>query len=388
MPFNFQIFILLLDGLGIGAQKDSFKFGDGGANTLKHLIENTKIKYPNLKNFGLFYFIDKNLKGEAGGGRFFQKSKGKDTTSGHWELMGVPVKHPFPTYPKGFPQKIIKKFEDKTGRKVIGNKPASGTEIIKELGEEHIKTGALIVYTSQDSVFQIAGCEDIIPVEELYKYCKIAREMLEEPDNVLRVIARPFKIINGEYIRTERRKDFSLKPPEPTFLSLLEEKGGRTLGIGKISDIFAGEGISENWKYKNLEEALFLFKKSLKENFALTFANLGDFDTLYGHRRDVNGFAKALKKVDEFLPEILNNLGEDQIFVLTADHGCDPTYKGTDHTREYVPCLFYGKKIKKGVICKDAPQTTLAYTLNYIFGLDFYKKKGYGPLIVKCEAHI
>ncbi len=388
MPFNFQIFILLLDGLGIGAQKDSHKFGDEGANTLKHLIENTKIKYPNLKNFGLFSFIDKDLKGEASGGKFFQKSKGKDTTSGHWELMGVPVKYTFPTYPKGFPEKIIKKFEEKTGRKVIGNKPASGTEIIKELGEEHLKTGALIVYTSADSVFQIAACEDIIPVEELYKYCKIAREILVKPNNVLRVIARPFKVINGEYIRTEKRKDFSLKPPKPTFLSLFKNIGGRILGIGKIFDIFAGEGITENWKYKNLEEALSLLKKSLNEDFNLTFANLGDFDTLYGHRRDVDGFAKALKKVDEFLPEILNNLKENQIFVLTADHGCDPTYKGTDHTREYVPCLFYGKKIKKGVICKEAPQTTLAYTLNHFLNLDFYKKKGYGQLIVKGEGFI
>lgn len=381
MSFNFQIFILLLDGLGIGAQKDSFKFLDEGANTLGNLLKNTKIKYPNLKKFGLFYFLDKKLKGISSGGKLFQKSKGKDTSSGHWELMGVPLNFSFPTYPNGFPKEIIEEFEKKTKRKVIGNKPASGTEIIKELGEKHLKTGALIVYTSADSVFQIAACEDIIPVEELYNYCKIARKILKEPNNVLRVIARPFKIINGEFVRTEKRKDFSLKPPKPTFLSLLEKKGGKILGIGKIDDIFASEGITENIKYKELGEALAIFKKSLEKNFTLTFANLVDFDTKYGHRRDVDGFARALKIVDDFLPEILNDLKENQIFVLTADHGCDPTYKGTDHTREFVPCLFYGKKIKKGKILKEAPQSFLAYTLSYILNLNFYKNNGWGAEI-------
>ncbi|MEJ5167207.1 MAG: phosphopentomutase, partial [Thermoanaerobaculia bacterium] len=261
MPFNFQIFIFLLDGLGVGAQEDSLKFGDEGANTLGNLLKNTKIEFSNLKNFGLFYFIDNKSTGISSGGKLFQVSKGKDTSSGHWELMGVPLNFSFPTYPEGFPEEIIREFERRTGRKVIGNRPASGTEIIKELGEEHIKTGALIVYTSADSVFQIAACEDIIPVDELYQYCKIAREILKEPHNVLRVIARPFKVIDGNYVRTERRKDFSLKPPKKTFLSLLQEKGGKVLGIGKIKDIFASEGIDENWHYKNMEEGLNLFKK-------------------------------------------------------------------------------------------------------------------------------
>lgn len=382
MSFNLQIFILLLDGLGVGAQKDSFKFSDEGANTLKHLIEKTDIKYPNLEKFGLFYFLDKKLKGISSGGKLFQKSKGKDTSSGHWELMGVPLNFAFPTYPFGFPKKIIEEFERKTKRKVIGNKPASGTEIIKELGEEHLKTGSLIVYTSADSVFQIAACEDIIPTEELYNYCKIAREILKEPHNVLRVIARPFKVVDGNYIRTEKRKDFSLKPPKPTFLSLFEKKGRRVLGIGKIDDIFAGEGITENWKYKDLNEGIDLFKKSIYENFDLVFTNLVDFDTKYGHRRDAKGFANALKVVDNSFPEILNNLKENQVFILTADHGCDPTYKGTDHTREYVPCLFYGKKIKKGVFLKEAPQSFLAFTLSYILNLNFYKSKGWGKEIV------
>lgn len=381
MSFNYQIFILILDGLGVGAQKDSLRFSDEGANTLGNLLKNTEIEYPNLKKFGLFYFLDEKLKGHSSGGKLFQKSKGKDTSSGHWELMGVPLNFYFPTYPIGFPKEIIEEFERNTKRKVIGNKPASGTEIIKELGEEHLKTGSLIVYTSADSVFQIAACEDIIPVEELYNYCKIAREILKAPHNVLRVIARPFKIINGEFIRTEKRKDFSLKPPKPTFLSLLEKKGGKVLGIGKIDDIFAGEGITENWKYKDLNDGIKLFKKSLKENFDLVFTNLVDFDTKYGHRRDVDGFAKALKDVDDFFPEILNNLKENQIFVLTSDHGCDPTYKGTDHTREYVPCLFYGDKIKKGIYFKDAPQSTLAWTLSYILNLNFYKSKGWGTEI-------
>ncbi len=381
MSFNFQIFIFLLDGLGIGAQSDSFKFGDEGANTLNNLIKKTNFDFINLKKFGLFYFTDFKIKGIASGGKLYQVSKGKDTSSGHWELMGVPVSFSFPTYPEGFPDKIIKEFERKTKRKVIGNKPASGTEIIKELGEEHIKTGALIVYTSADSVFQIAACEDIIPVEELYKYCEIAREILKEPHNVLRVIARPFKKINGNFIRTENRKDFSLKPPEKTFLKLLQERGGKILGIGKIKDIFAEEGITENWKYNTLEEGLNFFKKSLNESFTLTFLNLVDFDTKYGHRRDVEGFASALKEVDDFLLEILNSLKENQIFVLTADHGCDPTYKGTDHTREFVPCLFYGSKIKEGIYLKDEPQSFLAYTLSYILNLNFYKENGWGPEI-------
>lgn len=382
MSFNFQVFIFLLDGLGIGAQEDSFKFGDEGANTLGNLLKNTKIEFSNLKNFGLFYFIDKKITGISSGGKLFQVSKGKDTSSGHWELMGVPLNFSFPTYPEGFPEEIIREFERKTGRKVIGNRPASGTEIIKELGEEHIKTGALIVYTSADSVFQIAASEDIIPVEELYKYCKIARQILKEPHNVLRVIARPFKVINGNYVRTERRKDFSLKPPERTFLSLFQEKGGKVLGIGKIKDIFAGEGIDENWYYRDMNEGLNLFKKSMESNFDLVFINLVDFDTKYGHRRDVEGFASALKVVDDFLPQILNNLKENQIFILTADHGCDPTYKGTDHTREYVPCLFYGERIKKGIILKEAPQSILAYTLSEVLDLKIYNEKGWGSEIL------
>lgn len=382
MPFNFQIFIFLLDGLGVGAQEDSLKFGDEGANTLGNLIKKTKIDFPNLKRFGLFYFLNEKSIGISSGGKLFQVSRGKDTSSGHWELMGVPLNFSFPIYPEGFPEEIIKEFEKRTSRKVIGNKPASGTEIIKELGEEHLKTGALIVYTSADSVFQIAACEDIIPVEELYNYCKIAREILKEPHNVLRVIARPFKVINGSYVRTEKRKDFSLKPPKKTFLSLFQEKGGKVLGIGKIKDIFASEGIDENWYYKDMEEGLNLFKKSMESNFDLIFINLVDFDTKYGHRRDVEGFASALKVVDDFLPKILNNLKENQIFILTADHGCDPTYKGTDHTREYVPCLFYGKKIKKGIIFKEAPQSTLAYTLSEILNLKIYREKGWGSEIL------
>jgi len=383
MSFNFQIFIFLLDGLGVGSQKDSFKFGDEGANTLNNLIKKTNLDFKNLKKFGLLYFTDLKIKGIGSGGKLYQVSKGKDTSSGHWELMGVPLDFSFPTYPEGFPPEIIKEFEEKTGRKVIGNKPASGTEIIKELGDEHIKTGSLIVYTSADSVFQIAASEDIIPVEELYRYCEIAREILKEPHNVLRVIARPFKKINGNFVRTERRKDFSLKPPKKTFLKLLQERGGKILGIGKIKDIFAGEGIDENWYYKDLKEGLNLFKKSLNSNFNLIFTNLVDFDTKYGHRRDVDGFAMALKEVDDFLPEILNNLKENQIFVLTADHGCDPTYKGTDHTREYVPCLFFGKKIIEGKIFKEGPQSFLAYTLSYILKLNFYKDKGWGLKFLK-----
>lgn len=385
MSFNFQIFIFLLDGLGVGAQRDSFQFGDEGANTLGNLIKKIKIDFPNFKKFGLFYFIDGKNKGISSGGKLFQVSRGKDTSSGHWELMGVPLNFSFPTYPEGFPEEIIKEFERKTGRKVIGNKPASGTEIIKELGDEHLKTGALIVYTSADSVFQIAASEDIIPVEELYGYCRIAREILIKPHNVLRVIARPFKKIGGNYIRTEKRKDFSLKPPEKTFLSLLQEKGGKVLGIGKIIDIFASEGIDENWYYKDLREGLSLFKKSMERDFNLIFCNLVDFDTKYGHRRDLEGFASALKEVDDFLPEILRNLKENQIFVLTADHGCDPTYKGTDHTREYVPCLFYGKGIVEGKIFPEGPQSFLAYTLSFILNLNLYNKKGWGEEILKNQ---
>jgi phosphopentomutase len=280
-------------------------------------------------------------------GKMAELSKGKDTTTGHWELMGIYTSKPFKTYPEGFPPELIQAFEEKTGRRVIGNKPASGTEIIAELGEEHMESGAWIVYTSADSVFQIAAHEDVVPLDELYRACQIARELtMDERFSVTRVIARPFVGEPGNFTRTPNRRDYSVKPPEKTVLNFLDEAGKDVIGIGKISDIYAGEGITKSIHTKTNMHGVDKLLGTLKEPFdGLAFVNLVDFDAKYGHRRDPKGYAKALEDFDARIPEILDTLQEDDLLIITADHGNDPTHHGTDHTREYTPLLVYGKSL-------------------------------------------
>jgi phosphopentomutase len=276
-----------------------------------------------------------------------EKSKGKDTTTGHWEISGLVLDNPFPTYPDGFPEDIIKEFEKRTGRKTIGNYPASGTEIIKVLGKEHVDTGSLIVYTSADSVFQIAAHEEVVPLEELYKICTIARELLQGKHGVGRVIARPFTGTEGNYTRTENRKDFSLVPPKDTLLDYVKNSGMEVFAIGKIEDIFVNKGITRSNHTHNNEEGIEATIEAIKEDFkGLIFTNLVDFDMIYGHRNNVQGYADALKYFDDKLPEIMDNLKDDDVLIITADHGCDPTTESTDHSREYIPLIFSGKNIR------------------------------------------
>lgn len=347
-----RVFLIILDSYGIGAAKDAKDFGDEGSNTLKTIISSKEYNTPNMANIGLFNIdgIDfkDGVRGPIGSyGRLEEASMGKDTTIGHWEIAGIISDSPLPTYPNGFPDYILDEFKEKTGKNVICNKPYSGTEVIKDYGNEHIKTGDLIVYTSADSVFQIAAHEDIVPIEKLYEYCHIARDILKGKDGVGRVIARPFE---GEYPfkRTPRRHDYSLLPPKDTMLDYLEKANLDTIGIGKIYDIFAGKGINETTSIVNnidgMEKTIALQGKDFT---GLAFVNLVDFDMVYGHRNDIEGYAKAATKFDNQLGEFINNMKDDDVLIITADHGCDPGFKGTDHSREDVPLLVYGKRIKE-----------------------------------------
>lgn len=347
-----RVFLIILDSYGIGAAKDAKDFGDEGSNTLKTIISSKEYNTPNMANIGLFNIDGIDFKEGVGRpigsyGRLEEASMGKDTTIGHWEIAGIISDSPLPTYPNGFPDYILNEFKEKTGKNVICNKPYSGTEVIKDYGNEHIKTGDLIVYTSADSVFQIAAHEDIVPIEKLYEYCHIARDILKGKDGVGRVIARPFE---GEYPfkRTPRRHDYSLLPPKDTMLDYLEKANLDTIGIGKIYDIFAGKGISETTSIVNnvdgMEKTIALQDKDFT---GLAFINLVDFDMVYGHRNDIEGYAKAATKFDNQLGEFINNMKDDDVLIITADHGCDPGFKGTDHSREDVPLLVYGKSIKE-----------------------------------------
>ncbi|MBE3591773.1 MAG: phosphopentomutase [Thermoanaerobacter sp.] len=350
-----RVILIVLDSVGVGELPDAYKFGDEGSNTLGHVTEKTGIGLPNMGKLGLGNIIPlksvpKNPNAIGGYGKMAEKSAGKDTTTGHWEIAGLFIEKPFPIYPHGFPEEIIKEFEKRIGRKVLGNKPASGTEIIKELGEEHVKTGYPIVYTSADSVFQVAAHEDIIPVEELYRICEIAREILKGDHALGRVIARPFTGTPGNFVRTGNRRDFSLKPFEPTILDMLKEAGYEVFAIGKIEDIFAGQGITEKNHTTNNDEGITATIKAMDEiKNGLIFTNLVDFDMLYGHRNDVEGYAKALTHFDNRLPEIMGKLTKEDLLIITADHGCDPTTPSTDHSREYVPLLVYSPSMKHGV---------------------------------------
>ena len=346
-----RFFIIVLDSFGIGEMPDSSLWHDEGSDTLGAVRNNRYFRCPNLIKLGLF-----NIDGVEGGvnnptgsyARLGELSMGKDTTIGHWEIAGIVSEKPLPTYTNGFPDDIIAEFEKRTGRKVICNRPYSGTEVIKDYGKEHIETGALIVYTSADSVFQIAAHEDVVPVEELYSYCETAREILVGDNGVGRVIARPFC---GEYpfVRTSNRHDFSLIPPKETLLDILKKNGLDVISVGKIYDIFAGAGITESYRTHSNDEGENLALSLQKKPFnGLCFVNLVDFDMKYGHRNDADGYAKALSEFDVKLGRFLENMSDEDVAIITADHGCDPSTISTDHSREYVPMLIFGKKIKEG----------------------------------------
>ena len=344
-----RVFLIVLDSCGIGAAPDAALFNDAGANTMKSISQSAEFNIENLKSLGftkidgLSYLGDGNLKATVA--RLQEKSRGKDTTIGHWELAGIISQKPLPTFPEGFPQELLVEFSRLTKRGVLCNKPYSGTEVIKDFGGEHLKTGSLIVYTSADSVFQIAAHESVVPPETLYEYCKIARSLLTGDLGVGRVIARPFE---GEYPfkRTSRRHDFSLQPPKATVLDELKNNGYDVIGVGKINDIFAGKGITEYTYTKNneegMEKALLYSEKSFN---GLCFINLVDFDMVYGHRNDVDGYARALAAFDTWLPKFIQNMKSDDVLIITADHGCDPGDSSTDHTREYVPFVMLGESI-------------------------------------------
>lgn len=344
-----------MDGVGAGAAPDAAQYGDEGSATLLHVLrDQPQITLTNLSRLGLYELLPelghKEQKIVGAYGVMVEESAGKDTTTGHWELSGLLLDKPFPTYPNGFPLEIIEEFQKQIGREIIGNYPASGTEIIKELGEEHLRTGFPIVYTSADSVFQIAAHEEIIPIEELYRFCQIARKILQAPHSVGRVIARPFVGEPGKFERTARRKDFSLPPKGKTLLDLVKEAGVSVHGVGKIEDIFAGRGLTSAEHTKEnqagLEETLRWLKD---EDEGLLFVNLVDFDMKYGHRNDIKGFAQALAQLDQYIPRILASLHQDDLLIITADHGCDPGFPGTDHTREVVPLLVYTPALSRPV---------------------------------------
>lgn len=344
-----RIFLIVLDSCGVSHAKDSDKYNDTGANTFGHVVLKTKVDLPNLRRMGFHNLaFDGNDQTISYYTRGIETSNGKDTLTGHLEMMGVETKIPFKTFTDtGFPKELLDEITRKTGRGIIGNKNASGTEIIMELGEEHLKTGDLIIYTSADSVLQIAACEDIIPLDELYRICEIVREITTKPEwKVGRVIARPFIKEDNHFIRTANRHDYALDPSEKTCLDYLKKDGYEVRSIGKISDIFNNCGITSSIKTKNNLDGINKILDTLDINFnGLCFANLNDFDTLYGHRRDVIGYANALLEFDHYLPKIINKLKDDDLLIITADHGNDPTWHGTDHTRENIPVCVYSKKM-------------------------------------------
>lgn len=348
-----RVFLIVLDSFGIGEMPDANVFKDNGANTLKSVSKSEKLYVPTLERFGLFNidgvdFLDSYSDPIAAQCRLAELSNGKDTTIGHWEISGIVSETPLPTYPNGFPLEIIREFSEKTGRGVICNKPYSGTEVIKDYGKAHIDTGDLIVYTSADSVFQIAAHEEIVPLEQLYSYCRTARSILNGEHGVGRVIARPFIGKNGNYMRTSNRHDFSLSPPSETMLDYISKNNMNVIAVGKINDIFAGRGITESHYTKNNADGMHKASEFLNNDFnGLCFINLVDFDMVYGHRNDVDGYADALSEFDIWLNDFYKNLSDNDLLIITADHGCDPGFvTSTDHTREYVPLLVYGKYIK------------------------------------------
>jgi phosphopentomutase len=352
-PFN-RVLLIVLDSAGIGEMPDADAYGDSGADTLGHALGSREVSIPNLQKLGLANItrlpVDSVENPRGAFGKAATASRGKDTTTGHWEMSGIITANPFPTYPNGFPSRVLEPFERAIGRKVIGNKAASGTEIIKELGEEHVRTGRPIVYTSADSVFQIAAHEEIVPLEELYRWSEIARKQLTGEDEVGRVIARPFIGEPGNFRRTEARQDFAIDPPEDTLLDRVKSAGLAVAAVGKIGSIFCHRGTTEELKAGNNNASVDQTLNALgKTGRGLIFTNLVDFDMLYGHRNDVEGYARALEEFDARLPEIQNAMRDDDLMIISADHGCDPGDVSTDHTREYVPVLAWGRRVRSGV---------------------------------------
>ena len=372
-----RLFFIILDSFGIGEMPDANEFHDEGSNTLKSVSSSSFFNAPNMQKLGLFNIDGCSVAGDSvdhplgAYGKFAERSKGKDTTTGHWEIAGLVSGKPFPTYPNGFPEEIIKEFEKQSGYKTLCNKPYSGTEVIKDYGRQHIKEKALIVYTSADSVFQIAAHEDIVPVEELYRVCEIARNILQGEHGVGRVIARPFTGEYPNYVRTSNRHDFSLKPPKDTMLDIMMRNGLDTIGVGKINDIFAGKGISEFVRTSGNTDGMQKTSEYLSKDFkGICFVNLVDFDMLYGHRNDVDGYAKAITEFDKWLGTFMEGLGEDDYLLISADHGCDPITPSTDHSREYVFMLAYGKKIKSVDLGIRTTFSDMAKTILHSFDMD------------------
>ncbi len=372
-----RVFLIVLDSVGIGAMEDAADFGDVGVNTLRSASRGSCFHLPNMEQMGLFNIDGINWReGTANPsalyGRMREASRGKDTTIGHWEIAGVISPNPLPVYPEGFPPEITEAFSKMTGRGILCNRPYSGTEVIKDYGEEHVRTGDLIVYTSADSVFQVAAHEDVVPVETLYEYCKMARGLLSGRHSVGRVIARPFNGARGNYQRTAGRHDYYLTPPAPTILDAIKEAGKEVIGVGKIRDIFAGQGITSYVYTKGNAEGIQRTKEYLARDFeGLCFINLVDYDMLYGHRNDIEGYARALSEFDAALPGMLALLKEEDVLMVTADHGCDPGYTvSTDHSREYTPLLVYGKGVEPGNLGTRDTFADIGATVLEILGIE------------------
>lgn len=372
-----RIFLTVLDSFGIGYLPDAEKFGDLGANTLKSVTKSEKLNIPNLIKCGLGNIegvdcIEKSDTPYGIYGRLKEKSMGKDTTCGHWEIGGIISENPLPTYPDGFPKEVLDEFTRLTGYDVLCNKPYSGTQVIMDYGKEHLESGKLIIYTSADSVFQIAAHEELVPLEKLYSVCEIARKMLTNKHGVGRVIARPFIGNYPDFKRTANRRDFSLEPPKKTVLDALREKGLDVISIGKIYDIFAKRGISKYFLTHSNSEGIEKMLDIMDSDFeGLCFTNLVDFDMLYGHRNDIHGYASALSEFDNCIPEILKKLRDGDIYVITADHGCDPGDVSTDHTREYVPIIVLGKSLSSKNVGTIECFSSIAKTISDLFNLDY-----------------
>ena len=365
--------IFVMDSVGIGELPDAAEYGDAGSNTVGNIIKHVGLSIPNLAALGMSRLVDGLPHTETTGayGKAAELFAGKDTTGGHFEIAGLIMDKPFPVFPNGFPKEFMSRFEKAVGRKTIANYPASGTEIIQKLGKQHVNTGELIIYTSADSVFQIAMHEDVIPLEEQYRICETARAMLTGELAVGRVICRPFTGTQGSYTRTKNRKDYSFEPPGETILSTLKGAGYEVAGVGKIEDIFANVGLTKSNHTTNNDDGISVTVEFMKQGFSgLVFTNLVDFDMLYGHRNNAEGYRDALEALDRRVPEILGALGDDDIVVFTADHGCDPTTASTDHSREYIPILVYGKNVKRGVdIGTRETFADIAATAAEFFGL-------------------
>ena len=373
-----RVFLIVLDSCGIGAMPDAEKFGDVNVNTLAACATSAELKIPNMIAAGLgnadgVTCLPKVIVPTGAIARLQEASMGKDTTIGHWEIAGVVSPNPLPTYPDGFPEEVLESFRKATGRGVLANAPWSGTEVIMKYGDEHVKTGDLIVYTSADSVFQIAAHEEVVPLEQLYEYCHIARQQLKGKHGVGRVIARPFVGTSGAYKRTSNRHDYSLEPPAKTMLDAIKDAGLTSIGVGKIYDIFAGLGTTEHVYNKSNTNGMEHAMHYAGQDFnGLCFVNLVDFDMLYGHRRDIDGYAKALSEFDAWLPAFMEKMGAEDLVMITADHGCDPAYTATtDHTREYVPLMILGKNVKPVNLGTRTSFADIAATVTELLGVPF-----------------